>query len=178
MKPPQPTGDSGFHLLTLMIVLLVALGILGLFLIDPSARRSCGPRVRSIAALHKIGLAIRSYREDHNGILPARFSDLVPGYVSITELKAFYPDAGYQARFRRRPPDWMTNPSLIDTYSVFTYLGANFQGKHGMLAYERPGVWNTNSSSWMSSRVAVLFEDYRVELTPSSYLLKHGVTTD
>jgi hypothetical protein len=133
-------------------------------LIGCDSRTKNGPRFTSYANLHKIGLAIRDYTDD-NGGRPQHLSNLVPRYIPLDQIRIFYVNDG-NATNRSVPPDWASNPSRIDQYASYVYLGTN--SEQGVLAYEKMDLWKTNAS--FPGKVAVLFTDFHVQLLPTLQL--------
>lgn len=121
------------------------------------SRTTQGARITSYANLHKIGTAIRDYADDHEAH-PYKLSALVPRYIHLDQLDIFYV-TNNDAQNPSRPPDWATNPSHIDRFSSYVYLGTN--NRHNILAFERLDLWKPNAPH--PFEVAVLFSDYHVQ---------------
>jgi hypothetical protein len=125
---------------------------------------SSPPRISSYSNLHRIGVALRDYRDDH-GMLPQHLSDLVPQYISTNQLGIFYTTNAF-ARPGPIPPDWASNPTRIDQFSSYVYLGTNSQCD--VVAFERTNLWITTTAH--SNEVAVLFVDFHVQYVSCSGL--------
>jgi hypothetical protein len=123
-----------------------------------------GPRVTSFENLRKIGFAIRAYADGH-GVLPQSFSNLVPVYIPLDKIGVFYVTNGY-AKEMPIPADWPSNPSIVDQYSSYIYLGTN--NLHGVLAYEKVELWKPTAS--YHGQIAVLFTDFHVQYLATAKL--------
>jgi len=157
---------------SLLIGILLVVAAVGVFFYfnNSYAKGKGGPRIQSVANLQKIGLALRDYRNEHAERLPEKLSHLIPQYVAKTNLTIFYAPPQHAKTPRSLPDGWSTNPRLVDTHSSYAYLGAD--ATNGVLVFEKPKLWETNTNSWMDQRLAVLFDDYRVELTPLPKLVR------
>jgi len=120
-------------------------------------RISHAPRITSFSNLHTIGLAIGSYAENHR-MLPLRLSNLVPDCIPTNEIAIFYV-LNQDARQDILPSDLKENPTYIDLYSSYVYLGTN--GVRGIIAYEKTNLWK--STATYPDKVAVLFFDFHVQ---------------
>ena len=161
--------DDGLSWLLMGVLVVVAGAGVFFYFNNPYAKGKGGPRIQSVVNLQKIGLALRDYRDDHAGKLPEKLSDLVPQYVAKTNLAIFYAPAQRAETSRSLPDGWKSNPKLVDMESSYAYLGAGGV-TNGVISFERPGLWEANPNSWMDQHLAVLFDDYRVELTPLATL--------
>lgn len=97
------------------------------------------------------------YKGRH-GDLPQRLSDLVPTYISSTNLSTFYTVNEYTQQ-RSLPDGWDIDPLVIDEASSYVYLGTN--GPNGVIAFERTNLWK--SAAFNSTKVAVLFSDFHAQ---------------
>jgi hypothetical protein len=137
-----------------------------LLLLEVAAVSGCGPqtkdgpRISSYANLHKIGVAIRDYTDEH-GVRPKYLSDIIPQYVPFDQISIFY-ISNSLTKEAIIPKDWASNPSLIDRYASYIYLGANTELR--ILACEKTNLWKTEASR--SGEVAVLFSDFHVQYLP------------
>jgi hypothetical protein len=123
-----------------------------------------GPRITSYANLYKIGTAIRDYTEDH-GVRPQQLSNLVPKYIPLDQIGIFYVTNNY-VQTPSIPVDWASNPSRVDQFSSYTYLGTN--SVHEILAFEKTDLWKPGASHY--GEVAVLFTDFHVQYFPTQKL--------
>ena len=132
-----------------------------------TACRSQKPaRFTSYANLYEIGHAIANYSHDHRGI-PQSLSELVPDYVPFDRIGIFYATNKYVRR-PVLPSDWTSNPTRIDQFSSYHYLGTN--SVDGIICFERLDLWKPSAP--LSNEVAVLYQDFRVQYFPSDKLHK------
>ncbi len=143
---------------TIQALLLVLAGTV--ILVSCHSTLKHGPRITSYAHLHTIGTAIRDYTDDH-GARPKQLSDLVPRYIPLDQIGIFYVTSK-EARNPSVPSDWASNPSRINQYSSYVYLGTN--SVRDILAFERPDLWKPSADH--APEVAVLFSDYHVQYIP------------
>ena len=185
-KPPGYVRSSGIHLdssavffmrngksiwLLGVIVMLVFVAGVFYYFNNPYARGVGGPRIDSMANLQKIGLALRDYHSEHNGNFPDRFSDLIPRYISSTNLSIFFVTPHRKNKTSTLSEKLASNPQLVDVHSSYVYLGTlDIEG--GILAVEKPNLWESNNESWMSGRCAALFDDYHVDFVAIPELKK------
>ena len=151
VKRPMRNTDLPRRLLWLL-----AIGFLILSGCNPSKAVN-GPRIRSVAQLHTIGVAIRDYKDD-NLTFPNRLSDLVPTQIAFSRIEVFYVTNEFTQQ-QIQPVGWNTNAALIDQFSSYSYLGTN--GSNGIIAHERTNLWRPTAT--YPDQVAVLFEDFHVE---------------
>ena len=140
---------------TMQAFLLALAGTVILFGCDSTNKN--GPRITSYAHLHEIGTAIRDYTGDH-GARPQQLSDLVPRYIQLDQIGIFYVTSD-KARNPSVPTDWASNPTRLNQYSSYVYLGTN--SVRDILAFERPDLWKPSAERALE--VAVLFSDYHVQ---------------
>jgi hypothetical protein len=119
--------------------------------------RPKGVRIASYSNLHKIGTAIRDYRDEH-GFLPQALSDLVPRYITFDQIGVFY-QTNDSVQNPSLPPDWPSNPSKIDQYAAYDYLGTN--SVNDILAFEKTNLWKPGTGT--ADKLAVLFSDFHVQ---------------
>jgi hypothetical protein len=123
-----------------------------------------GPRITSVGNLHQVGITIRNYK-DQQGKLPSHLSDLVPGYIPTNHIAIFYVTNNFVQQ-KVLPSDWKENPTQIDRYSSYVYLGTN--GVRGIIAYEKTNLWKPSAT--YPDKVAVLFSDFHVQYMPITEL--------
>ena len=116
-----------------------------------------GPRITSYSNLYKIGLAIRQYKLE-NGALPMRLSDIVPRNMPLNQIGTFYMTNNFAAE-QVLPLDWKDNPSQIDVYSSYDYVGRS--NMDGVIAFEKPNLWKPTAPN--ADKLAVLFSDFHVQ---------------
>ena len=143
---------------------VTALSILALTGCDLPPRAKHGPRITSYYQLYEVGLAIRSYEHQH-GELPLYLSALVPDYIATNQISIFYVTNKF-AQQQSLPLDWKDNPTQIDRFSSYVYLGTN--SMHGIIAYEKTNLWKSTTPN--PDRVAVLFSDFHVQYVPTTNL--------
>lgn len=118
---------------------------------------STGPRITSTAHLHTIGVALRDYKDEH-GRLPERFSDLVPDYITSSNMAIFY-ITNELTKQQGVPSNWNVDSAVIDEHSSYVYLGTN--DMHGIIAFEKTNLWKTTATH--AHTVAALFSDFHVQ---------------
>jgi hypothetical protein len=103
----------------------------------------CTQKKAPVSTMRRFGLihdAIEAFSGDHGSELPASLSDLVPKYVSFTNLWLFYPTNDAGAPVRQSPPSEGYNIAQLGAMSDCVYLGTSGV-PHEILAYEREGPW-------------------------------------
>ena len=116
-----------------------------------------GPRITSYSNLYKIGLAIRQYKLE-NGALPTLLSDIIPRDMPPNQIGVFYVTNKFTTE-QVLPLDLGNNPSQIDVYSSYAYVGTN--NAHGIIAFEKTNLWKPTAPN--ADKLAVLFSDFHVQ---------------
>ncbi len=123
---------------------------------DPSSKRFRN-------AVH-IGNAIRDYGEDHAETLPGQLSELVPTYVTVTNLNWFF----WPPVSLGKAVDPMQVVRRVDTQGAFIYLGTNGY-KIGLIMYERPDLWEFDGNR---TTVTALKTNLLVAIFPAEEIKK------
>ena len=92
-----------------------------------------------------IGNALLHYKYDHPSVLPVRLSELVPIYISGSNINCFFwPPIVVTATDRSRLAESLSKQ--IDTEGAFIYLGSR-GFKQDLILYERSNLWPVDSQS-------------------------------
>jgi hypothetical protein len=119
-------------------LLLAVFGLFAWILLSPS-RLEPSERVRSVRNISKIADALALYREEHSGELPSSLLELVPDYVSKSDVDIFLPPRDRrQVKVHAQSLDW------ILANAAYLYLGQDGV-PIDILLCERPDLWEDRS---------------------------------
>lgn len=124
--------------------ILVLLGILMVsWMLLPFGHglRSMGYHVNSWAKMEGIAKSLYHFREEHNGVMPVRLSELVPKYL-LSENLLFY--SPYTTSVM--PTETKSQPELIDFFSPYSFAVLQDQR---ILVSERPGMWLDGTMTYL-----------------------------
>jgi hypothetical protein len=125
---------------------LIALAAVGVFLWDFFSYHRTGidsPAAERFRNAHFIGNAMLMYSADHASKLPMKLSDLVPTYISPTNLNWFFSPPKIEVNTSLNWEEWR---SQIDTNGAFVYLGTNC-AQENVVLHERSNLWPPESQT-------------------------------
>jgi hypothetical protein len=119
-------------------LLLAVFGLFAWILLSPS-RLEPSERVRSVRNISKIADALALYREEHSGELPSSLLELVPDYVSKSDVAIFLPP-----RDRDQAKVYAQSLERILANTAYLYLGQDGVPIDIVLC-EKPDLWEDRS---------------------------------
>ena len=168
MEQEQPKSKLSKRILIGVVVLFV-LAIFLDMLFPGFGPKNLGYHLMSWTQMKQIALALNQYRQDHNGVAPRHFSELVPNYISTPKM--FFMQSKYNTSTCVIPANLDSQPELIDIFSPYSFIVLPDQR---ILVSERPGVWMDNIMSYFllddRNQPTNIFEGFRAcRVTPEEF---------
>jgi len=134
-----------------------------------------GPRTHRLSYLGTIRDALARYKYDNHGKLPQQLSELVPIYVSRTNIAILFgPADAINPQFRIADAH-LARMRFIDDSGAYVYLGGQDDQTSKVILYERPGIWQEHPSSPMYRKLNALLWDYSIRSCSIEELEQLGV---
>ena len=152
--------------IVILLSLIVLIGVL-VFIVGPHSGVDWDqPPFTWVRNEIDIGKALNMYKNDHNGHLPSKLSDLVPRYIALINTDCFF-----------WPPSSRASPNLtnegylheIDSNGTFIYLGERGI-RENIILYERTNFWPQDQDALT---VVTLTTNLDVELRSGKDVANH-----